>query len=75
MNLSILSTLLSLTFACVGAVLRPDCATANEFVLFDAETAVTAPPMVLFDGAPRKTREAAVELATYIEKSVAHDRS
>ena len=64
-----LLTRLAVMFACAGAILpRPNRATADAFVLFDAETAATPPPMVLFDGAPPKTREAAVELADYIEE-------
>jgi len=39
-----------------------------EFTLVDVGHGIAPAPLVLFDDAPPKTREAAVELADYVEK-------
>ena len=69
MKSTMLSNLLAVTLAMVGAAsLLPTGAAAGDFVVFNAQTGVAPPPLVLYNGAPPKTREAAVELADYIEK-------
>ena len=40
-----------------------------EFVLVDVNSGVAPAPLILFPDAPQKTREAAVELADYVEAS------
>jgi len=48
--------------------LMPATVDASEFVLVDIEQGLSPAPLVLFADAPPKTREAAVELADYIQK-------
>lgn len=50
------------------AVFLPAFAASAEFVLFDEQAAIEPAPLVLFPDVPPKTREAAVELADYLEK-------
>jgi len=65
-----LSTRIAAIAFCLIALLHH--ARAGEFVLCDSNSNVAPPPLILFDGAPPKTREAAIELADYIEKVCGH---
>ncbi len=49
-------------------LLMPSLSRAADFILADREPGLAPAPIVLFPDAPPKTREAAVELADYIEK-------
>jgi len=56
------SCLLMAALFCLASTVRA------EFTLVDVEAGVKPAPLVLFANAPSKTREAAAELAAYIEK-------
>ncbi len=64
---SAMPTTVSLLAAMLYAVtFSPSAATAQELVL--VESGAAQAPIVLFEGAPPRTREAAEDLASYIEK-------
>ncbi len=59
---------ISLAIFC-GLLLLPEVVDAAPFVLVDQKAGVAPAPLILFADAPPLTREAAVELADYIEKT------
>ena len=58
------------SFFFVAALFNLTATVRAEFLLADIQAGVEPAPVILFDGAPPKTREAAIELADYIEKSI-----
>ena len=58
----------SLTSIFILALVFTGALNADEFVLVDQTKQVKPAPLILFEGAPPKTREAAIELADYLEK-------
>src|SRR5438552_746210 len=53
----------------VASLLAASTAMAGEFVLADSDAKIAPPPIVLVKDAPPLTREAAQDLARYIEKA------
>ena len=49
--------------------LQPQALLASEFVLVDSDTGVSHAPILVFKDAPPRTRDAAVTLADYFEKT------
>jgi len=53
----------------VAPAAPPQAAVAGEFVAVDADAGVAPAPIIVFKDAPPRTRDAAVTLAEYIEKT------